>query len=102
MSKADATQSEDLVEHVASEVRGLIAKFSMTQADLAALLQLPQGAVSNRMRGAQAFQLREIETIALYFSTTPAVVMGYAREPRPVRPPKPTFKDGNPDPRDKN
>lgn len=67
MSKADATLSEDLVEHVASEVRGLIAKFSMTQADLAALLQLSQGAVSNRMRGAQAFQLREIETIALYF-----------------------------------
>ena len=104
MSTAVAIQPEDtFVAHVASEVRGLTAKFRMTQAELSALLHLSQGAVSNRMRGAQAFQLHEIEIIARYFDTTPAVVMGYANEPaprRPARPTKYTARDSNPEPAD--
>ena len=87
MSTAAAIPPEgSFIHQVASEVRGLTAKFNMTQAELAALLHLSQGAVSNRMRGAQAFQLHEIEIIADFFSTTPAVVMGHAATPRPVRP----------------
>ncbi len=87
MSTVAALPSEGaFAQQVASEGRGLTAKFNMTQAELAALLHLSQGAVSNRMRGAQAFQLHEIEIIAGFFSTTPAVVMGHATEPRPVRP----------------
>ena len=104
MSTAVAFQPEDtFVAHVASEVRGLTAKFSMTQAELSALLHLSQGAVSNRMRGTQAFQLHEIEIIAHFFSTTPAVVMGYANEPRPSRPrlvAQYTARDSNPEPAD--
>ncbi len=87
MSTADTLPPEGtFTQQVASEVRGLTAKFNMTQAELAALLHLSQGAISNRMRGAQAFQLHELEIIAEFFSTTPAVVMGHATEPRPVRP----------------
>ena len=75
-----------LVRSVASEVRGVIAKFGMKQADLAKFLGLSQGAISNRMRGTQAFQLHEIELLANWFSTTPQVLMGFATEPRPHKP----------------
>lgn len=87
-----------LAEQVGAEVRGLCAKFHLRQRDLAQLLNVSQGSVSLRFSGEQPFQLHEIELLADYFSTTPQVLMGFASEPRPVRPIPPeqyTARDSN-------
>lgn len=47
---------------------------------------MSQSQVSQRFRGVFSFTLPELEIIAEWFSTSPAVLMGYATEPIPVRP----------------
>ncbi len=96
--------TETLAERVGAEVRAVCARFRVTQADLAEVLHLSQGSVSQRLRGAQPMQLHEIETLAEWFSTDPAVLMGYATEPRPRKPERGsdwyTARDSNPEPAD--
>lgn len=102
MSNTRQRSGDTLAERVGDEVRGLCAKFNLKQADVARLLNISQGSVSLRFRGAQPFQLHEIELLADYFSTTPPVLMGYATEPRAARPMSPeewhALRGSNPGP----
>ena len=97
-----ANESNRTSVRVVEEVRACMARFGLPQADLAALLGVSQGHASRKLRGVTPFTLDEVDLLADWFHTTPAYLMGHATEPRPVRPPKPAFKDGNPDPRDTN
>ena len=79
-------EPEPLAERVGGIVRGLCAQFGLKQSDVAEVLGVSQSQVSQRFRGAFALTLPELEILAELFSTTPAYLMGYAVEPRPVKP----------------
>ena len=104
MSIVNLVQEETLAERVGGEVRGLCARFHLKQSDLARLLNISQGSVSLRFRGAQPFQLHEIEMLAEYFGTTAQVLMGFETEPRPRKPMSPeqwcAHRGSNPGPED--
>lgn len=78
-----------LTERVSQEIRSLMGRHQVSQARLAAWLDVNQTAVSARLRGATEWKIREIERVAEGFGIHPAELMGgYAESPRP---------DGGPD-----
>ena len=79
-------KTETLAESAGAQVRALCARYGLKQADVAQLLRVSQSQVSQRFRGVFAFTLPELEVLAKWFSTSPAVLLGYATEPRPQRP----------------
>lgn len=78
--------SESLAERAGAQVRGLCARYGIKQADVARLLGVSQSQVSQRFRGMFAFTLPELEIVADWFHTSPAVLLGYAVEPQPRKP----------------
>ena len=86
MSLALVHEQADLNDKVAAEVRAALGRFQIKQSDLAAVLGVTQTQVSRRLRGDVPFTLRDVEVIAEWFSTSPAVLMGYLNEPALVRP----------------
>ncbi len=86
MSLAASGAEPTLRETVTAEVRANMARFGLKQKDLADLLQINQSQASKKLRGVTPLTLDEIEVIAAWFSTSPAVLMGYATEPRPKMP----------------
>ena len=77
---------QSLSEQVAAEVRALMGRFNLLQADLADALGVDQTQVSRRLRGHTPFTLGDVERLADYFQTTPLVLLGYMTEPRPKSP----------------
>lgn len=79
------TGSDTLPERVAAEVRALMGRHKVTQAQLAEVLGLSsQGAVSYRLNGTQEFKLSELDALAEYFGTTVEELVGGTRVgPRP-------------------
>lgn len=69
-------RSQTLTDRVASEVRAQMARIRMTQTALAAVLGLPQSAVSNRLRGKVAFSVDELETVSAALGVHPAALFG--------------------------
>lgn len=69
-----------------AEVRANMARFGLKQKDLGDLLQINQSQASKKLRGITALTFDEVDIIADWFSTSPAVLMGYATEPRPRKP----------------
>ena len=86
VSYASAEETQSLNDQVASEVRATMGRFGLKQKDLSKALGISQAQVSSRLRGTTPFSLDDIEMIAKWFSTTPQVLMGFATEPKPVRP----------------
>lgn len=82
-------EDETLAQRSGALVRSLCARFGLKQIDVARLLGVSQSQVSQRFRGAFAFTLPELETLAEWFSTSPAYLLGYATEPVPKRPARP-------------
>lgn len=69
-------RSQTLTDRVASEVRAQMARIRMTQTALAAVLGLPQSAVSNRLRGKVAFSIDELEKVSAALGVHPAALLG--------------------------
>lgn len=65
-----------LTERVAEEVRALMARRRVTQAQLGAVLHMSQVSVSERLHGKTPWTLRDIETLARHFDISPAVLLG--------------------------
>lgn len=86
MSVALVHDQTDLNDKVAAEVRAALGRFQLKQLDLAAVLGVTQTQVSRRLRGEVPFTLRDVDAIAEWFSTSPAVLLGYANEPQPRKP----------------
>ena len=86
MTVALVPEPTDLNNKVAAEVRAALARFQLKQSDLAVVLGITQTQVSRRLRGEVPFTLRDVEVVAEWLSTSPAVLLGFAGEPRPVRP----------------
>jgi len=82
-------EDETLAQRSGALVRALCARFGLKQIDVARLLGVSQSQVSQRFRGAFAFTLPELETLAEWFSTSPAYLLGFATEPVPKRPARP-------------
>ncbi len=91
-------------ERVVEEVRATMARFRMTQFDLARMLGVSQGQASRKMRRITPFTLDEIDLLADWFQTTPAYFMGFTTEPRPSKPERGSYlytaRDSNPEPAD--
>ncbi len=86
MSLAVSSSEPTLREVVTAEVRANMARFGLKQKDLGDLLQINQSQASKKLRGITALTLDEVDLIADWLSTSPAVLMGYALEPRPRKP----------------
>ncbi len=86
MSLTQSAAEPTLREVVTAEVRANIARFGLKQKDLGDLLRINQSQASKKLRGVTPLTLDEVELIAAWFSTSPAVLMGYAVEPRPRKP----------------
>ena len=86
MSPAARSTEPRLREIVTAEVRANMARFGLKQKDLGDLLQINQSQASKKLRGITALTFDEVDIIADWFSTSPAVLMGYATEPRPRKP----------------
>ena len=103
MSVHDTTQTA-LSDQVAAEVRALMGRFDLLQADIAEVLGVTQTQVSRRLRGHTPFTLSDVQLLADYFQTTPLVLLGYMQEPRPTKPERGsdsyTARDSNPEPAD--
>ncbi|WP_375712232.1 helix-turn-helix domain-containing protein [Propionimicrobium lymphophilum] len=76
----------DTNDQLASEVRGVLAKFGLKQKDLATFLGIAQPNISKKLKGITPFTFDELDAMAEWFSTTPQVLMGFASEPRPQNP----------------
>jgi len=82
--RAVPDRSQTLTDRVASEVRAQMARIYMTQTALAAVLGLPQSAVSNRLRGKVAFSVDELEKVSDALGVHPATLLGgHAGSPPP-------------------
>ena len=103
MSVHDTSQTA-LSDQVAAEVRALMGRFDLLQADIAEALGVTQTQVSRRLRGHTPFTLSDVQLLADYFQTTPLVLLGYMQEPRPRKPERGsnsyTARDSNPEPAD--
>ena len=86
ITRRSGAPTRRLAVQVSGEVRAVMARFSLQQADLAVILGVTQAQVLRKLRCVHPFTLDEVELLADYFSTTPPVLMGYATEPRPARP----------------
>lgn len=76
-----------LQEQVAAEVRSLMGRYKVTQIQLAAVLDLPQSAVSARVNGKRPFTLDDLERLAGFFGVEPQEILGGTRlGPRPTPP----------------
>ena len=73
-----------LSERVAEEVRALMARRRVKQADLAAVLNVKQPQVSQRLNGHIDFTIAELDALARFFNVSPASLLGFAA---PVSPP---------------
>ncbi|MEF2979047.1 helix-turn-helix domain-containing protein [Subtercola sp. YIM 133946] len=77
-----------LVESVAEEIRSVMARRKVNQAEVAEAIERSQSYVSRRLQGLGAFDIRDLEGLALLFETEPASLLGWAglRTPKPPRP----------------
>lgn len=66
---------------VAEEVRVLMTRHRVKQSDLAAVLNVRQPAVSQRLNGHVDFTVSELETLARFFRVAPAVLLGHTVNP---------------------
>jgi transcriptional regulator with XRE-family HTH domain len=80
-------KSESPDERVAAEVRGHAAKRGLRQNDMAAILCVTQGQVSQRLRGRVPFTVLDLYKLAEAFGVEPADLM-----------PKCAVRDLNPEP----
>ena len=65
-------------KRVADELRGLMGKARVTQAELGAVLGISQAAVGRRLAGRVAFTVDEVELIAAHFHVKTASLLGEA------------------------
>lgn len=65
-----------LDRRMAEEVRVLMVRRGVRQADLASALGINQTAVSHRLTGRTVFSVRELGIIAEYFGVSPADLLG--------------------------
>lgn len=77
------TGEEPLTETVSGEVRALMGRYGVSQAELAERIGFHQTAVSKRLRGETEWKLSEVGLVAAAFNVHPATLMGgYAEGPR--------------------
>lgn len=69
---------------IGSRVRTLLDGHGMTQAGLAAILDVDPGGVSRAVAGERAFKAREIAVIAETFNVSPAVILEGAQDEEPA------------------
>ncbi|WP_369290616.1 helix-turn-helix domain-containing protein [Propionimicrobium lymphophilum] len=85
---AELTDSRTLstAEIAAGEIRALMGRFKLKQADLGTVLGLTRTQAGRKLNMVTPFTLDELDVLAEWFSTTPQVLMGFALEPRPKNP----------------
>lgn len=71
---------------VAEEVRALMGRRRMSQAQLGSVLSMSQVSVSERLRGKTPFTLDDLERLASYFDVSLSSLMGEVTTERPVPP----------------
>jgi len=67
-----------LKERVAEEVRVLMTRHRIKQADLASVLHVSQGQISARLNGRVEFTVSELEAVARYFGVPASSLLGGA------------------------
>ena len=78
---------EKLADQVAATVRAEMARYRMTQQDMAEVLGMTQSAVSKRLLGKIPFKLAELEKIAAALGVHPATFFGGGpNAPQPTDP----------------
>ena len=88
---------------VAEEVRVLMTRRRAKQSDLAAVLSVSQGQVSQRLNGHVEFTVSELEALARYFDVDPTDLLGHGSAPRPQGPGgggRYAIRDSTPEPAD--
>lgn len=65
-----------LKERVAEEVRVLMTRHHVRQADLAAVLNVKQPQISARLNGRVEFTVSELDLLARYFGVSPVELLG--------------------------
>lgn len=80
----------------AGEIRALMGKFKLKQADLGDILGITRSQAGRKLNMVTPFTLDELDVLAEWFSTTPQVLMGFELEPRPKRPAQCAHRGSNP------
>ena len=80
------TQPVKTAEAAAGEIRAIMGRFKIKQSDLGDALGLTRTQAGRKLNMVTPFTLDELDVLAEWFSTTPQVLMGFATEPKPVRP----------------
>lgn len=68
-------------QRVADEVRSLMARYRVSQTELASVLHLSQTVISKRLRGLTPFDANEIGLLADYFNVPISVLFGESQPP---------------------
>lgn len=98
-------EPDGLRSRIGAEIRSRMARYGVSQVQLAAAMGLSQSQVSKRLRGAIAFNTDELEQVATALGTTVLSLLGAGNETAP-RPDGPrdgglrTRRDSNPQPSD--
>ncbi|QIK63797.1 helix-turn-helix transcriptional regulator [Leucobacter viscericola] len=70
----------DLALHVASQIRALMAKFNISQKDLAESVSISQSQLSKMVRGTRPITIDQLDAICWALGTSPSTLLAEAEE----------------------